>query len=284
MVREDALRLLCASAHDLNNRILLVIISSVVRAHQSCGQEELVKCAQPLQVLTDTGLTFVASKKDLEIICPDLEDGLRCVHSYTRRCMSLQQRTHFNKLFHGTGSMIKELCSNGTYQEEYLRFAPCMRKVVPQNEICFKKYQEAMETLSRPHHNSENNNNNHNQQQQHHNNNNNNNNNKPHNNSVLQDTADDGIRSVCCSFQEYVECSTHVMRRACGDEAARFSRGFLDKMSSSMIKMHCAEFRHGSARCPHYYSGASSTSATSYLTLLALTVLTVVFGTSTIVR
>lgn len=273
VVKDTISRLTVASA-----LYVTLIISSVVRAHQSCGQEELVKCAQPLQVLTDTGLTFVASKKDLDIICPDLEDGLRCVHSYTRRCMSLQQRTHFNKLFHGTGSMIKELCSNGTYQEEYLRFAPCMRQVVPQNEICFKKYQEAMETLSRPHHSNENNNNNHNQQQQQHHNN------KPHNNSVLQDTADDGIRSVCCSFQEYVECSTHVMRRACGDEAARFSRGFLDKMSSSMIKMHCAEFRHGSARCPHYYSGASSTSATPYLSLLALTVLSVIFGSSTIVR
>lgn len=82
----------------------------------SCGQEELVRCAQPLQVFTDAGLTFVASKKDLDVICPDLREGLRCVHSYTNRCMTLAQKTHFNKLFHGTSSMVKELCSNGTYQ------------------------------------------------------------------------------------------------------------------------------------------------------------------------
>lgn len=50
--------------------LFAVVISSVARAHQTCGQEELVRCAQPLQVLTDTGLSFVASKKDLEIICP----------------------------------------------------------------------------------------------------------------------------------------------------------------------------------------------------------------------
>ncbi|VEN54730.1 unnamed protein product [Callosobruchus maculatus] len=44
------------------------------------------------------------------------------------------------------------------------------------------------------------------------------------------------------AFQEYVECSTHAVRRQCGDEAADFSRGFLDKMSSSMIQLHCTEY------------------------------------------
>lgn len=39
------------------------------------------------------------------------------------------------------------------------------------------------------------------------------------------------------SFQEYVECSTHTTRRECGEDAAEFSKKFLDKMSSSMIQV-----------------------------------------------
>ena len=31
--------------------------------------------------------------------------------------MSMKQRTHFNKLFHGTGEVIHELCEDGPYQE-----------------------------------------------------------------------------------------------------------------------------------------------------------------------
>lgn len=47
----------------------------------------------------------------------DLHTGLECIRSYTRRCMSQHEREHFNKLYFGTNEMIKDLCSEGAYQE-----------------------------------------------------------------------------------------------------------------------------------------------------------------------
>lgn len=40
-----------------------------------------------------------------------------CIHSYTRRCMSLHQRDHFHSLYRGTSTVIKDLCQEGPYQE-----------------------------------------------------------------------------------------------------------------------------------------------------------------------
>ncbi|KAJ6645587.1 hypothetical protein Bhyg_00793 [Pseudolycoriella hygida] len=66
---------------------------------EECGQDELAACARPLQVLTETSeLSFVTKKSELDKLCPDLHAGLQCIRSYTRRCMNMQQRTHFNKL------------------------------------------------------------------------------------------------------------------------------------------------------------------------------------------
>lgn len=242
---------------------ITLIISSVARAHQTCGQEELVHCAQPLQVLTESGLAFVASKKDLEIICPDLEKGMHCVHSYTRRCMSPQQRSHFMKLFHGTKTMIKDLCNNSSYQEEYLKYAPCMRSVVNQTELCFKKYQHILASLGAP-------------QEQPEPPTTTTSTESPLNSTQPAEVQDNRIRSVCCSFMEYTDCSVHSMRRVCGDEAAQFGKGFLDKMSSSMIKLHCRDYihGHGAMKCPHISSGSSS-SESSIFTMLSLTVLSV---------
>ena len=50
-------------------------------------------------------------------------------------------------MFHGTGAMVHELCHNVTYQEEYLKYAPCMKKVEPENEVCYSRYAEAMKQI-----------------------------------------------------------------------------------------------------------------------------------------
>lgn len=51
------------------------------------------------------------------LVCSDLQAGLECIQSYTRRCMNQEQRVHFNQLYHGTGEVIHELCEDTKYQE-----------------------------------------------------------------------------------------------------------------------------------------------------------------------
>lgn len=50
--------------------IVVSVITSRVKGHEHCSSQELMNCAKPLSVLTDSGLTFVSSKADLDKICP----------------------------------------------------------------------------------------------------------------------------------------------------------------------------------------------------------------------
>lgn len=77
----------------------------------------------------------------------DLRNAVKCIHGYARHCMSPEELDHFRRLFHGTVAMVGDLCTNKTYQEEYLKYAPCMKKVEKENEICLKKYTKAMKEI-----------------------------------------------------------------------------------------------------------------------------------------
>ncbi|XP_030764466.1 uncharacterized protein LOC115888764 [Sitophilus oryzae] len=258
---------MCAILSDIRrsyavfSALLLTVITTKVRGHAHCSQDEIMKCSKPLSVL-DSGLNFVSTRADLDRICPDLREAIKCIHQYTRFCMNFNDRKHFKKLFHGTAEMVNNLCRNGTYQEEYLKHAPCMQTVEPQNEICFKKYTKNMSDIQAK---------------------------TPIDNvseedliayksfqKRKRDAADEGIKNVCCAFQEYVECSTSTTRQICGNDAADFSKKFLDKMSSSMIQLHCQNY--GPQECGLITSSSSpkTTLETSFLPLLIFSVLTMI--------
>lgn len=125
---------------------------SITKARaEECGHEELNKCSKSLQVLTSaTDLSFTPKREELAELCPDLEAGLRCIRSYTRRCMTLPQRQQFMKIYKGTDDVIRDLCREGDYQNEFLKHASCLRTVKPQHKKCEEKYQETMLSLKTP--------------------------------------------------------------------------------------------------------------------------------------
>ncbi|XP_045477795.1 uncharacterized protein LOC123682979 [Harmonia axyridis] len=239
----------------LFSAVFITVITTKVRGQQNCNTA-FMQCARPLSVLTDSGLSFVTTKEDLDRTCPNFQEALRCIRAYTRRCMSYDQRKHFKKLFHGTTLMVHELCKNGTYQEEYLTYAPCMKNVESQTKGCFSKYATAMQDIQTK-------------------------TNLEEEREVIMDTdifmyekrkretADKGIRDVCCNFQEYVECSSSTMRQHCGEGAEKFSRKFLDQMSSAMIKSHCNEYTP--KVCGIETSSASRSSSISMVISLLIT-------------
>ncbi|KDR15618.1 hypothetical protein L798_09431 [Zootermopsis nevadensis] len=155
--------------------------------------------------------------------------GIRCIDSYTRRCMTEEQRKHFNRLYDGTTQMIKKLCNPGPYQEEFLVHAPCMREVSAEYEDCVRKYQQKIgEVHTRI----------------------NELNRRPANDSAL-DIAGRGneLRTVCCSFRDYLVCSQRTVMNKCGEEAAKFTEDFLNQMSFTLIEAHCENYLHGSNQC-----------------------------------
>lgn len=260
---------------------------------EDCGQEELVQCTKPLQVLSATSeLSFVTKKEELDKLCPDLHAGLHCIRSYTRRCMNIHQRDHFNKLYHGTNEVIHELCEEGPYQEDFLRHAPCMRHVKKDYEVCAVSYQSTMAkigqtvatTTARPPApavlpptpnaamslsmndvQQQQNQNQHHHHRQHHN--------HPNSTKSVEDAEEERLKMVCCAFHKYMQCSEFTVRHACGDETALFTRKFLDKMSNTLMRMHCVDYTPASGKCRDYFSsGVATPRATLLLVLLAAAV------------
>lgn len=84
---------------------------------------------------------------------------------------------------------------------------------------------------------------------------------------------------IYSSFRDYLDCSEHVTRRACGAETGHFIRGFLNKMSSSLEKNYCEEYyKGGNNQCPNIFSSAISHFTTSsILKILPILLLAVNF-------
>ncbi|KAI8122470.1 uncharacterized protein LOC111684790 isoform X1 [Lucilia cuprina] len=197
--------------------IALALVATVNA--EECGQEEFTKCAEPLEMLHLTSEFSIgaAKKEELDKLCHELRKGVRCIQSYTRRCMDLQQRNQFNKLYHGTNQFIRDLCNKGEFQDEYLKHAPCSEMAKREFEVCANRYKETMVFL------------------------------KPNKNQESQEniTINENIKTICCSINELVDCSENAARKICGADAAKFTRELVDKYANSLTKIYCEDFtRH----------------------------------------
>lgn len=129
---------------------IIAVYATKARAEE-CGAEELNKCSKSLQILRSaTELSFTPKQEELAELCPDLKAGLRCISSYTRRCMTLSQRDQFMKIYKGTNEVIRDLCREGEFQNEFLKHASCLQSVKPQHKRCEERYQETISSLQTP--------------------------------------------------------------------------------------------------------------------------------------
>ncbi|XP_030375339.1 uncharacterized protein LOC115624680 [Scaptodrosophila lebanonensis] len=211
---------------------------------EECGQEEFTKCAEPLEMLHLTSeFSIGAAKKDeLDKLCHELRKGVRCIQSYTRRCMDLQQRNQFNKLYHGTNQFIRDLCNKGEFQEEYLKHAPCSEMAKRDFEVCANRYKETMVFL------------------------------KPNKNQQETQenvTLNENIKTICCSINELVDCSENAARKICGNDAAKFTRELVDKYANSLTKIYCEDFTRHPEICRDGEGDGATTLLRSSLGLLA---------------
>lgn len=141
---------------------------------------------------------------------------------------------------------VKDLCSAGEFQSEFLKHSPCLDRVRPSYEVCASQYQNTMTLIS---------------QQR----------------SIDERTQEpigppndnkEDVRNICCSFRQYLDCSEHAARRICGESTGKFIRGFLDRMGNSLIKMYCNEYKLGTEKC-YGYASSVSTMGLRFSTVLA---------------
>ncbi|XP_075219606.1 uncharacterized protein LOC142323620 [Lycorma delicatula] len=186
--------------------------SDAAPSNPECGEEMLVKCSYPLKTIFNDNqdLSFATKKEELEQLCPDLNEGLRCIDEYTRKCLEPHQRSHFNLLYTDTSMVIQEICKQTPYQEEFLRHAPCMRLVKEDYEECTNNYQQKLQAMN--------------------------------NQSLQGGDSEQKVKKLCCSFQEYLRCSKAIVMDRCGEDTATFTEGFLRRMSTSLIKIHCEKY------------------------------------------
>ncbi|XP_035785329.1 uncharacterized protein LOC118463112 [Anopheles albimanus] len=266
--------------------VFITVNLARIRA-ENCGQEELAKCVRPFQVIQSASDLSIATKReDLDRVCPDLNHGLQCIRSYTRRCMNLEQRNHFNQLYNGTNQFVRDLCREGEYQKEFLAHAPCLQLVRPDYEVCGRRYHQTVIAITQQvqpaephhhHHHHQHDHEHHQQQQQQQQDVQQEHNLRRHrrNHHTASRTEETDVQKVCCSFLEYLDCSEAAARKTCGRETAKFTRGFLDKMSSTLIKMYCEDY-YKSNKCPSMYSSAASSTWNRLHSLTLMLIPTVV--------
>ncbi|KFB37724.1 AGAP011666-PA-like protein [Anopheles sinensis] len=55
-----------------------------------------------------------------------------------------------------------------------------------------------------------------------------------------------------------MQCSEFTVRHACGDETALLTRKFLDKMSNTLMRMHCVDYMPESGKCHDYFTSSAT--------------------------
>lgn len=199
--------------------VLLLSVGDALK--ENCNKEEdlLQRCSMALPVLSSPEISFALTREELDNSCVELRVGIKCIDNYTEVCMEKSEQVMFRRIYAGITDVVQELCTRGKYQDEYLRHADCVKNVRPEYEVCSKKYEVTLTTLSD--HQKE----------------------RYHTDDTNVATHEDYLRTVCCSFQEYLTCSEQTVQRSCGDDAALFTSAFLKRMASNIIKSFCLEYR-----------------------------------------
>ncbi|KAK9759099.1 hypothetical protein QE152_g237 [Popillia japonica] len=150
-------------------------------------------------------------------------------------------------MFKNTARMIHELCTNEHYQAVYLEHSTCMSKAASDHTVCLKRYTTVLDELQSTEPES------------------------PIGTPVSKkrrEISDERIKTLCCAFQQYIDCSSHSMRRKCGEPTAVFSAEFVKNMSSTMITDYCTIY--GPEECGVYSSATATFSSLISLALVSV--------------
>ncbi|CAB3372429.1 Hypothetical predicted protein [Cloeon dipterum] len=175
-----------------------------------CRQEAMLKCSA---ISGSSDLNFITNKQELDLQCPQLIAGLKCIDNFTLNCMTPQERQYFIQLYAGTNAVIQDLCVEGSYQKEFLRHAPCIRDVRSDFGVCARDYEEKLQRI-----------------------------NAQAENLMSTSNNEAQMKALCCSFQTYVGCSQDVVSTKCGAESANFTHHIFNRMGNPFLDKYCKKY------------------------------------------
>ncbi|BES90445.1 Hypothetical protein NTJ_03253 [Nesidiocoris tenuis] len=163
----------------------------------NCTVNAIYSCTYPHEM---GKFHAVSTRAELESLCLNLHDYLRCVDDYTRKCLIGEERARFNRMFSGTSMIIHEICTHGPYQTEFLKHAVCMKNLNDEFDECGHVYYKKIENI--------------------------------------ENRMDRNV-FICCSLREYLTCMNQLVRAKCGPVTANFSRGFNERVFHTILTTQC---------------------------------------------
>uniref|UniRef100_T1IHT2 Uncharacterized protein n=1 Tax=Strigamia maritima TaxID=126957 RepID=T1IHT2_STRMM len=169
--------------------LLLAVVLMPCKANFCSDRSSLDMCYQSIEPLLDndqlTGLP--TTKQDLELMCEAFQSGMKCIDEFAKHCMKPSDQNYLQMTVAGARQMMKHLCDDIQYQNEYLKHVTCYSQLSEEWDLCTLQMKRVVEEYR----------------------------NKKH-----QVTEEDVMKNSCCAKYEFLVCTEDVSFKKCSKEAA----------------------------------------------------------------
>ncbi|XP_072379119.1 uncharacterized protein [Diabrotica undecimpunctata] len=196
--------------------LLPTLIPMLVNAKMDCSKTEYDRCiriADPL--VKEAHLVFPDNLNDIDLVCNTWNQFVDCLKEYTDECFTDQQRRQFNRAVESPIESVHEMCTQPTYQKEYLRYAPCIKNTVVQRLHCGPQYSLLVDQVEQG--------------------------------DIISKST------LCCSHDRFKQCVQRETRRLCDrgvadGPATRFATQIIDK-ALRFLQEQCINYIPNSGDC-----------------------------------
>ncbi|XP_042903728.2 uncharacterized protein [Parasteatoda tepidariorum] len=176
-------------------------------ASQTCERSHYQNCLNKLHSFTDRkDLLFASTAEQLKDECIQARSALSCVTSYTKKCLSPEERPKYTADFSGSESVTLGLCSEDDFKTSFLQSIPCLRNISSGLEHCKEKYERNQR-------------------------------------DIILVEYEDKTHLQCCSFDGYRRCLLMVLytQEDCRETASDFLTKLSDRMGGVLTQGTCSE-------------------------------------------
>nr|CAH7712292.1 unnamed protein product [Callosobruchus chinensis] len=199
--------------------LLLVVPRTLSLGRMDCSKSEYEKCirmADPL--VREAHLVFPDNINDIDQVCTTWNQFVDCLKVYTDECFTTQQRKQFNRAVESPIASVHQMCTQPSYQKEYLQYAPCIKSTIIERSHCGPEYNLLVEQVDQG--------------------------------DVISKST------LCCSHDRFKQCVERETRRLCdrgisGGPANKFATQIIDK-ALRFLQDQCLNYIPNSGDCqPH---------------------------------
>ncbi|KAH9413453.1 hypothetical protein DERP_007929 [Dermatophagoides pteronyssinus] len=179
------------------------------RDSQICHLKEVDSCLDKIQTLTKgpNPSSIITTTEGLNKLCGTVDDILKCVKSYFKKCGTPLQREIYDLTIEHFTRTLKKFCNDSPEREVFLQSSPCIHgKVLSTTKFkstCNSDYLAALDFAA---------------------------------NRTL---VDERIDSVCCAHNTWEDCAQTMIIEKCGKDSNDRFRSFMDKTFGGIGSIMC---------------------------------------------